>query len=124
MKAPRTFNHGYSKERLYGIWQGMKNRCGNPNVEKYSIYGGRGIKVCDEWAINYLPFRKWALNNGYKSNLQIDRIDSNLNYCPDNCRWVTPKEQQRNRTNSVYITAFGERKLRKEWLEDERCSVN
>ena len=117
-------NHGQSKTRLYQIWCSMKNRCYNPFVEKFPNYGGRGIKVCPEWKDNFLAFWGWAYNSGYKEHLQIDRIDCNKDYSPENCRWVTPKQQQRNRTNSVYLTAFGETKLRKEWSEDERCMVS
>jgi len=117
-------NHGFSKTRLYGIWCQMKNRCYNTRVEKYPSYGGRGIRVCEEWRQNFLTFRRWALDNGYDSNLQIDRRDNDGNYEPSNCRWVSSKEQQRNRSNSSFITAFGETKLRKEWLADERCQVS
>ena len=100
-----NFKHGYtSKNRLYRIWHNMKARCYNPNFNKYKYYGGKGIIVCDEWRTDFLKFRDWALNNGYADNLTIDRIDSNKNYCPENCRWITLTENTllSNKTNRKY----------------------
>ena len=75
----------------------MKKRCYNPECVAYSNYGGRGIKICDEWLNNYTSFHDWALSNGYADNLSIDRIDVNGNYEPSNCRWVDAKIQANNR---------------------------
>lgn len=94
MEAPE---HGYSRTRLYNIWQAMKTRCYNKNHKYYKDYGGRGITVCPEWQHDFLKFREWALQNGYKENLTLDRIDVNGNYEPGNCRWATMKEQNENK---------------------------
>ena len=90
-----------NKERLYGVWSAMKNRCENPNHMHYKNYGGRGIKICPEWH-DFITFRNWAVSTGYDENAPkgqctIDRIDVNGNYYPDNCRWVDMKTQNGNR---------------------------
>ena len=93
--------------RLYRIYQNMKGRCTRPYNTSYRLYGARGIKVCDEWmvkgGIGFRLFEKWALENGYCEDLTIDRIDTNGDYEPQNCRWVTTKEQNRNKRNNVYV---------------------
>lgn len=95
--------HGMSKNRLYKIWVGMKERCYNKKHKEYKNYGNRGITVCDRWKNSFVNFLE-DMGKSYINNLTIDRIDNNGNYCKKNCRWATIKEQQRNkRTNySVY----------------------
>lgn len=94
-KHGATHHRGTTK--LYNIWLRMKDRCRNPNSSNYKYYGGRGISVCEEWRHDFAAFRDWALANGYQEGLSIDRIDVNGNYCPENCRWITMAEQQRNK---------------------------
>jgi len=92
--------HGESNNRLFAIWTGIKSRCNNKNRKSYKYYGGRGIKIYNEWNNNYLSFKEWSLSNGYSNELTIDRIDSNGNYEPSNCRWVSRIEQGRNTRNT------------------------
>jgi len=95
---------GYSATRLYSIWTNMHRRCYNKNHDAYNWYGLKGIVVCEEWH-EFIPFREWALSNGYKENLSIDRIDSTGNYEPSNCRWQNQK-QQMNNVSSNHIIAY------------------
>jgi hypothetical protein len=101
--------HGLCKHPLYGQWQDIKNRCNNPNVKGYEQYGKRGIKVCDEWMKEFLPFYNWAKSNNWKWGLSIDRIDNNGNYEPSNCRLATSIEQARNRSNNLIVEYKGEK---------------
>lgn len=107
--------HGESKTRLNMEWRKIKYRCNNPKSDRWNDYGGRGIKVCQEWMDSYESFRDWATANGYQENLTIDRINVNGNYEPGNCRWITNQEQQNNRRNNHYITYNGETKTITEW---------
>ena len=89
--------HGKTNERIHRIWANMKSRCTNANVEAYKNYGGRGITVCSEWLNSFETFCEWAMANGYEEHLTIDRIDNDKGYFPENCRWVSMKEQQNNK---------------------------
>lgn len=116
-KLNRNYKHGMSNTRLFHIWQNMKKRCHCETYRDYHRYGGRGIKVCDEWRNDFLIFYNWAINNGYKEKLQIDRIDVNGNYSPNNCRWVTFVQQQNNRRNNRWITYNNETHTLAEWAK-------
>lgn len=115
LEGPRT--HGESYTKLYRIWRAMKQRCYQSTQKCYFRYGGRGIKVCDKWLACYENFRDWAINNGYKDGLSIDRIDVNGNYCPENCRWATRKEQMNNKRSNVLIEHNGMTKTIAQWCE-------
>lgn len=106
---------------LDSVWNQMKQRCNNPNSEKYPLYGARGIRV--EFT-TYTEFKQWALSSGYAPGLSIDRIDPDGNYCASNCRWATPRQQANNLRTNVLLTAFGETKTVSEWVDDPRCSVS
>lgn len=107
---------GCHRTRLYRIWMAMRARCNNQNVPCYKNYGGRGIKVCDEWN-DFAVFRDWALANGYTNDLKIDRKDNDKGYSPNNCRWATQKEQMRNFGGNANYTYQGKTLCLAEWSE-------
>lgn len=109
--------HGRSKTNLHQVWANFKDRCLNPNSKMWPLYGGRGIAVCDEWRDSYEAFEEWALANGYKKGLSLDRIDNDGNYEPSNCRWATSKQQCRNRSTNYILTVNGESHCISEWAE-------
>lgn len=113
----RKPTHNGYKTRLYSIWVGMIKRCYTPSSGNYRLYGKRGISVCDEWRNSFISFRDWALANGYKDCLTIDRIDGNKNYEPSNCRWATQKEQSNNISTNHYLEANGKRMTVCQWAE-------
>lgn len=113
-KGTRT-THGMRHTRLYGIWTDMKSRCDNPNMKRYFDYGGRGITICDEWHNSFESFRDWAMANGYRDDLSIDRVDVNGNYEPSNCRWIPREAQASNKRNNFLLTMDGETKTISQW---------
>lgn len=115
--AERSTKHGMKNTRLYQCWRNMKTRCYNPNCSEFNLYGGRGITVCGEWQ-SFEPFCEWAMANGYRDDLTIDRIDNDGNYEPSNCKWSTPKEQALNRSTNAIITYNGIAKHISEWDKD------
>lgn len=124
--AKASSSHNLSRVRLYHIWNGIKARCYNKNNPAYKYYGGRGICICEKWKDDFKAFYDWSMNNGYKEEtrksnnyniLTIDRIDTNGNYCPENCRFVTAKEQSRNVRTNTLITYNNESRCLSEWAE-------
>lgn len=111
--------HGYTakRPRIYRIWENMRSRCNYAGNTNYVNYGGRGIKVCDAWD-DFATFLAWATDNGYEDSLSIDRIDVNGNYCPENCRWATRKEQDRNKTTSHLLTFGGKTQCLMDWCKE------
>lgn len=101
--------HGDTDSRLYYIWENMRKRCYKMSSDRFKNYGARGITVCDEWKDNYLNFYRWAHENGYSDDLTIERIDINKNYEPENCTWITMKEQAKNRSTSKWVDIKGEK---------------
>lgn len=112
--------HGMTKSRIYSIWGGIKTRCYNKKWRKYCDWGGRGIKMCDDWRDNYMLFYEWAISSGYRDDLSINRIDNNGNYCPQNCNWVDDFEQSINRrikaTNTSGYNGVSYNKQTSKWI--------
>jgi hypothetical protein len=108
----------YSHTPLWNRWVAMRQRCNDENCSNYERYGGRGIKVCDEWDKSYLSFKDWAIKNGFSETLEIDRIDNNGNYSPNNCRFATTKENANNRRSNVFLTIGSETHNIKWWSEE------
>lgn len=103
--------------RLYWVWHSMRNRCENPNRDKYPLYGGRGIRVCDEWRRSSRAFIDWALGAGYEDGLQLDRVDNDGPYSPENCRWVTRGENALNKRTNRRLTLLGMTMTVSEWKD-------
>lgn len=103
IRLQKATKHGHYKDRLYRIHNNMIQRCHNENNKDYNRYGARNISVCDEWKNNFQAFYDWAINNGYRDDLTLDRINNNGNYEPLNCRWATMKEQAMNRSTTKHI---------------------
>ena len=111
-----------SKERLYGVWLGIKARCLYPNATGYKDYGGRGVGICEEWKNSYESFRAWALSNGYDPNApygkcMIERIDVNKDYCPENCHWIPQIDNSKYKATTHLYTAHKEIHTGREWAK-------
>lgn len=114
-----------TKKKLCMVLCDIKRRCLNPNYKYFYLYGERGIDVCEEWLgkDGQKNFREWAVNNGYQKGLTIDRIDNNKGYSPNNCRWVTAKQQSYNRRSNKLITIQGKTQTVTEWAKELGISV-
>lgn len=112
----RTKTDGFKHyKRIYSIYDGMRKRCYNINNDNYKYYGAKGTIICDEWLNDFMKFYHWSIENNYKTDLTIDRIDTYGNYEPDNCRWATTEVQSYNKTNTIYLEIDGESKTVLEW---------
>ena len=109
------FIHGKTNTRLFSIWTNMHTRCHNKNNAKYKNYGARGIRICSEWEKDFMSFYDWSMENGYDDELTIDRVNNDGDYEPSNCRWVTQKIQQNNRTSNRLITHNGKTQTMQQW---------
>ena len=119
-RKPKYPNGAPSQSRLYAIWRDMIKRCGSPKNKEYSNYGGRGIQVCSRWLTSFSSFQAWAQANGYQENLTLDRKNVNGNYTPENCRWATRKEQNRNSRSNRMLTSGGKTQCIAAWAEELR----
>ena len=113
-----NYKHGGKHTRLYNIWCGMKRRCYCKNDSHYPRWGGRGIKICSEWLLDFNNFKNWAEHNGYTSCLTIDRIDNDGDYTPNNCRWIAKGEQNNNQRTNRLITYNGKTQNLKQWSKE------
>lgn len=104
--------------RLRAVYTSMKQRCYNKKARTYPNYGGRGIKICDEWLESFATFAVWSVLNGYEQGLSIDRIDNDGDYSPENCRWVTQKIQGNNQRTNRLITYNGKTQTMAEWADE------
>ncbi len=116
--------HGMYGTRLYECWNSMHKRCrGTSGKEHNRNYHGRGIRVCSEWS-DFKIFMAWAVENGYSDKLTIDREENDKGYSPDNCRWITIKEQQSNRRTNHLLTFNGETKTCSQWAEQYNMKLS
>ena len=114
---PQRVNVRKENKKLYWCWKSIKQRCTNPKCNAYKNYGKRGIKVCDKW-MEFENFLEWAMSNGWENGLEIDRTDNNGDYCEENCRWVTRRENINNRRNTVFITVSDVTKPLTQWSDE------
>lgn len=117
-RSDRLTTHGLYHTKLHDVWYGMLQRCNYDKHIDHEWYKERGIAVCDEWRNNFKAFYDWAMDNGYKEGLSLDRIDNDRGYSPDNCRFATPKEQANNRSSNLRFELNGVTKTLKQWTEE------
>jgi hypothetical protein len=114
----------WNNQRIRGIFTDMKRRCYSPNNKSYRWYGAKGIKICDEWLNDPKQFEIWSMQNGYSDELTIDRKNSDLNYCPENCRWIPKVDNSKYKSTTSMITVNGETHSGKDWSRILNLSVN
>jgi hypothetical protein len=114
--------HGLYGTKLYGVWKNMLTRCENAKCKSYKDYGGRGITICEEWH-DPKVFLQWAIENGYREGLELDRIDTNGGYCAENCRFILRIDNAHNKRNNRFLTVNGETKTMSEWARETGCNI-
>lgn len=115
---------GFTNKRIASIFDGMVDRCYRENNKDYRWYGAKGVSICKEWLKNPSLFEDWSLNNGYNDNLTIDRIDSNKDYCPENCRWITQNDNSKYKSTTHIIEVDGEKHTGREWADILNIGTN
>lgn len=113
----RSTTHGMTKSKLYYCWSNVKQRCCCETNKAFKNYGGRGIKMCEDWKNSFESFARWAASAGYKEGLTIERIDVNGDYCPENCKWISLSDQATNRRSNIVVDYNGESHCLSEWCE-------
>ena|ERR1700740_2250206 len=111
--------HGLKNHELYGVWSSMKARCYNTKTRQYKNYGGKDVAVCQEWINDFIAFYNWAILNGWKSGLQLDKDikGTGLIYSPETCSFVTPKENSNKRASNRLITYDNKTKTISQWAD-------
>lgn len=117
-------NYTWSNKRIAGIFYKMMERCYNNSSDDYRWYGAKGIGVYEKWRDNPSLFEEWSINNGYKNNLTIDRINSSMDYCPENCQWITREENSRKAGKVTWITVGNETLTGRQWSEKLGLGIN
>ena len=116
--------HGDTGTRLYRIWKSAKCRCNDENHPSFKNYGKRGIRFYTAWEKSYICFKEWALSHGYADELELERINVNGDYAPDNCAWVSHHEQTMNRRDTLYITISGRTSKLRDFCKENDISIN
>jgi hypothetical protein len=117
IEKPNQLKHGLRSHKLFNVYSNIKQRCYNGNSKNFNNYGGRGITICDEWKNSFINFYNWCINNGWNADLEIDRMDNNGNYSPNNCRCVSRVINVRNRRNTLKIIFNNQEKSLSEWAD-------
>lgn len=123
-KICKHIKTGIKNKRISSIFCSMKSRCYNKTKKCFRFYGSKGIKICDEWMEDPKKFEEWAINNGYKDNLTIDRKDSSKDYCPENCRWVTLSENTKYKASTITINVDGIERTGRDWAKELNIGTN
>lgn len=123
-KICKHITNGIKDRRINRIFNGMVHRCYNEKDSAFKQYGAKGISICDEWLNNPKSFEEWSISNGYSSNLTIDRVNCNGNYCPENCRWVTHEDNSRYKSTTIIIDVDGIKKTGRQWSEELGLGMN